>query len=252
MNNPKVKGWRWNRAQNALIADVEIVGCPKPYAVHFPVKQVALDYVQILGDCGVHPEEVGFVDIVSHEHESVDGFLSKVRRSIKRAVKSPVKTIRRTAVRQIKKPFRPSTYTKGIPFEPKALRRARRRVMGRRLRGLEDRYSRHAKAAASYAHRQALRAARSKALGSGLGVAATAFPAVGGPALGAWVVANRYAAYHDQAKALAKQVRGRGRVPPRAQAVIARGMKAKRNFQRLRGMQHDPRARMLLGALRSM
>jgi len=231
--NPHVRGWRWNRAHNALVADVEVLGGGN-YEVRFPVAQVARDYAQVLGDCGCTPEEVGFVDVIGNE--SVDGFLSKIRHAASRTVHH--------AVREV-------THPKAIPFEPHALRKARRRVMGKRLRGLERRYTHTASRAAALANKAALRVGRSKQLGAGLGIAATAFPAVGGPALGAWVAANQYARYHDQAQQVVRSLGGHT-PSPHARRIIKRGMHAKQAFKRLRFKQDDPRARLLLGALRSM
>lgn len=235
MAKPYIRNWRWNRGMNTLVAEVEILGEPGLTEVHIPIERVSMDYAEILGDLGY--DRVSCAEVGSMA--SVDGFLSKVRRIAKRAVKGVKKQV-----------------TTGIPYEPKFVATARRKIMGRRLSALHDKYRGKVHAAVTrsqqIAKRYGKKAARSKALGAALGGAALAFPAVGAPALAAWTAANRYVTYADQAKRALQLARAGGRVTPQNRARIQRGRQVLQGLQRVRTMQHDPRARMLMGAMKSL
>ena len=73
--------------------------------------------------------------------------------------------------------------------------------------------------------------ARSKAFGAVLGGAATVFPAVGGPALAAWTVANRAMAIHDKAQK-AKALLARGIKNPKLIAQVAQGKRVAQTVAR--------------------
>lgn len=231
--NPHIKNWRWNRGLNTLVAQVEIVGSPD-MEVHIPIERVSMDYAEILGDLGYDRVSCAEVGAMS----SVDGFLSKVRRIAKRSVKG--------VKRQV---------TTGIPYEPAFVRSARRKLLGRRLNALHDRYRgkvhRAVMRSQQVASRYGKAAARSKQLGAALGGAAVAFPAVGGPALAAWTAGNRYVTYADQAKRALRSAKV-SRVTPQQRAMISRGRQVVQGLRRAQSMQGDPRAQMLMAALKSL
>lgn len=226
--------WRWNRGLNTLVAQVDIVGST-PVEVHIPIERVSMDYAEILGDLGY--DRVSCAEVGSMV--SVDGFLSKVRRIAKRTVKAAKKQA-----------------TTGIPYEPKFVRNARSKILGKRLSGLADRYRSKVERALVRSQQMATRygkqAARSRQLGAALGGAAIAFPAVGGPALAAWTAGNRYVTYADQAKRALQARRTGQRVTPQQRAQIARGQQVVRGLQRAQTMYADPRAQMLMAALKSL
>lgn len=235
MAKPYIRNWRWNRGMNTLVAQVEIVGEPGLTEVHIPIERVSMDYAEILGDLGY--DRVSCAEVGSMA--SVDGFLSKVRRVAKRTVKGVKKQV-----------------TTGIPYEPKFVAAARKKILGRKLSALHDKYRGKVESAVMRSHQVARRygtqAARSRTLGAALGGAAIAFPAVGAPALAAWTAANRYVTYADQAKRALAAARAGGRVTPANRARIARGRQVLQGLQRVRTMQQDPRARLLVAGLRSL
>jgi hypothetical protein len=71
--------------------------------------------------------------------------------------------------------------------------------------------------------------ARSKAVGAIAGAAATVFPAVGGPALAAWTVANRAMAIKDKADRAAALLR-RGIKNPKLLAQVAQGKRVQQTI----------------------
>lgn len=132
----------------------------------------------------------------------------------------------------------------------KKAKKATRRAVSRTTRSLRRRVGRTAMRWGRYGGRLALKAARSKRLGAALGVAAVAFPAVGGPALGAWAAANQATKRYDQGRQALKAIRRGSRNP--------RVLRAARNAQRIArstrylAARNDPRSRMLRSALSSL
>lgn len=226
--------WQWDRVgvklwANLFTAEGQLI------RVGFPLSQVAMTFDEELGRCGLEcPAMVG-------DYESVDGFLSRV----KRATRSAVKTVKRS----------PRTYTRAMTrgFIPQAVFR---RVAPVAVQRAQQRLARQAvhyqQQAQQYGVKYGMAAARSKQLGAGLGVAAVAFPAVGGPALGAWVAANRAVTVYDQAMA-AKRAIQQGQRDPRSMAAAAQGIAMQQAMQRLPVLaQTDPRARLAMQALRTI
>jgi hypothetical protein len=221
----KFKRWRWDRGGRYLVADVDVVG-EGDVEVRIPLNQVIGDVDVILGECGFsHGErrEVG-------ANDSVDGWLKSFKKVAKRAVNP-------------------------IPYEPKFIKKARRKILGRKLGGLHDKYQGMVHKAIGksnkYAKKYGMKAARSKKLGAALGAAAVIYPAVGAPALAAWSAGNRYVSYYDKAQAMKKQLTAGMKRPQNATQVLQQGAAAAKGFQALRGKANDPRARMLMSALQS-
>jgi len=92
--------------------------------------------------------------------------------------------------------------------------------------------------------------ARSKAVGAIAGVAATAFPAVGGPALAAWTIANRAMTIHDQAQK-AKALIARGVKHPALFAKVAQGKRVAQSLVKS-GQSGSPFGQMVVSSLKSM
>jgi hypothetical protein len=224
--------WQWDRAGRNLWANIT-TNNGQLVRVGFPLGQVALTFDEELGRCGiVEPAQVG-------DYESVDGFLSRVRRVAKRAVKR-VKQAPHAYTRAATRGFVPRAVFRRVA--PKALQRTQRRLE-RAAISAQRRAERTGK-------KYGMAAARSKTLGAGLGAAAVAFPAVGGPALGAWTAANRAVKIYDQAQA-ARQAIQRGVRNPQTMAAAARGVAMQQAARRLPYSQ-DPRARMAYQAMRSI
>lgn len=220
--------------------------------VGFPLSHVAMTFDEELGKCGlVEPAQVG-------DYESVDGFLSRVRRAARKVATKATRTATRG--------FIPKPVYKRVV--PKAIRRTQARLAKRAVHlaertgyGLARRgvrtalaparpYLRKAQRYAPLAQRYALRAARSKALGAGLAGAAVAFPAVGGPGLAAWTAANRAVNVYDRGRQAAR-ARAAGARDPRTLSQQAAGMAQQQAIQRLSRSQ-DPRAQFATAALRSI
>lgn len=217
--------WRWDRGRNRLTAAI-LTSNGQTVRVHFPLSHVAMCFDQELGRCGiVEAPMVG-------DYESVDGFLSRIKRATRKATRG----IKRSAGRG----FIPKAIQKKVV--PKFVRRAQSRLTGAAFRAADTVHR--------YGKKYGMKAARSRALGSALGATAVAFPAVGGPALGAWAVANRAVKAHDAAKAAGRQLQ-RGIRNPRAMATVARGRAVQSAVRALPG-RNDPRSRMALAALRSV
>lgn len=224
--------WRWDRGRNRLTASI-LTSNGQTVRVHFPLSHVAMCFDEELGRCGiVEAPMVG-------DYESVDGFLSRIKR------------VTRKSSRRVKKATRGIKRSAGRGFIPKAIHK---RVVPKFVRRAQSRLNTAAWRAAGtvkkYGKKYGMKAARSRALGSALGATAVAFPAVGGPALGAWAVANRAVKAHDTAKAAARQLE-RGVRNPRAIAAAARG-RAVQSAVRALPARQDPRSRMALAALRSV
>jgi hypothetical protein len=203
--------------------------------VGFPLGTVAMTFDEELSACGIDcPALVG-------DYESVDGFLSRVRRATKK-VSRVVKRSPAVYTRAMTRGFIPQAVFKRIA--PAPIRRAQQRL-ARQAVQIQGQ-------ALKYGARYGMQAARSKQLGGALGVAAVAFPAVGGPALGAWVAANRAVSYYDQAQAARRAIQGGSRDP--AQIALAnRGYLTQQAFQQLPARaQTDPRALLAYQALRSI
>lgn len=96
----------------------------------------------------------------------------------------------------------------------------------------------------------ALSVARSKLVGSALGGAAALFPAIGGPALGVWALANKAAKVHDTAIEAAKRVKG----GLRTASDLARIKQGRALQARVRTLSRStaPLARLGVAALRSI
>ncbi len=92
--------------------------------------------------------------------------------------------------------------------------------------------------------------ARSKAFGSVLGAAATVFPAVGGPALAAWAVANKAMTIHDQAQR-AKALIARGVKNPALLAKVAQGQRVAQNVTRS-AASNSPIGQLVAAGLKSI
>lgn len=226
--------WQWDRVGAKLWANM-FTANDQLIRVGFPLGMVAMTFDEELGKCGLEcPAMVG-------DYESVDGFLSRVKRAASGAVRSVKKS--------------PAVYTRAMTrgFVPKAVFD---RVAPVAVRRAQQRLARTAvqyqSQAMKYGARYGMAAARSKQLGAGLGVAAVAFPAVGGPALGAWVAANRAVTVYDQAQAARRALQAGSR-DPRAAAMASRGLVAQQAMQRLPALaQSDPRARLAIRALQSI
>jgi len=240
--------WHWDRGVGKLVATVETTN-GQTVRVKFPLSHVACTFDEELSACGiVEPAQVG-------DYESVDGFLSRIRRVAKKTVGK--------ATRVAGRGFVPKKVYKRVV--PKAIRRAQSRLQKKAmsLASRAERYPRrylkraarpYARQAKRYgrrygrvAKRYGFKAARSKALGAGLAGAAVAFPAVGGPALAGWTAANRAVAQYDRAKRLVAA----GRRDPAALRDIAMGRAAQMAAQRA-SRSHDPRAQYAVAALRSI
>lgn len=232
MSSPRVRGWRWNRGMNTLVASVEVLG-GETQEVHIPIERVSSDYAEILGSCGY--DSVSCCEIGAMA--SVDGFLSSFKRVVKKAAAPVVKTVKT-----------------GIPYEPRFVADARRKLLGRKLSNLHDKYRHKVERAVIASQRVAKKygtqAARSKTLGAALGASAIAFPAVGAPALAAWTAANRYVTYADQAKQAQRALMS-GQRPRNAAQLVARGQQVVRGLQAAKTSPR-PEMQLLMSALKSM
>lgn len=226
--------WKWDRGQRKLWATI-LTNHGQTVRVGFPLSKVAMTFDEELGRCGCHePPMVG-------DYESVDGFLGRVKRVARRAArKAKPKKLIASTTRSATRGFVPRKVFKAAV--PKAIQRTHRRLAKQAVAAHQTGY-RHGK-------RYGMKAARSKKVGAALGATAVAFPAVGGPALGAWTAANRAVTYYDQARA-AKQAIQRGARNPQTLSTLARGQRVQQAARRL-PFSRDPRARMLLGAMQSI
>jgi len=91
---------------------------------------------------------------------------------------------------------------------------------------------------------------RSKVTGMVLGAAATVFPAVGGPALAAYAVANRAMAIHDAAQK-AKNLIARGIKNPKLVAQVAQAQRVQQTVQNV-SKSNSPFSQMVVSGLKSL
>lgn len=222
--------WQWDRGGRKLWAHIHTSNGQK-VSVGFPLSTVAMTFDEELGRCGcVEPAMVG-------DYESVDGFLSRVKRVAKKA--TPKKLIASTT-RSATRGFVPqAVWKKAVP---KAIQKTHAKLAQKAVQAHQAGYD--------YGKKYGMAAARSKTLGAGLGATAVAFPAVGGPALGAWVAANRAVTAYDRAMAAKQQIQ-RGLKNPQAVAALAKGQAVQAAVRRL-PYSTDPRARFATQALRSI
>jgi len=186
--------------------------------VSIPAETIHSILDESLTEEGIYsPPELG-------EDMSLDGLFSRVRR-IRRTIerKTGVAKVRRVATKA---------------FVPPVLRRAHQKIQRTAHRAIDR--------AERYGTQYGMAAARSRALGAGLGVAATAFPAVGGPALGAWMLANRAVAAHDQAR---RAMAAGRRLSP---AALRNAQYATRQIQQIRRNPYNPRNQLMQAAYRSI
>lgn len=175
------------------------------FEVAFPVGHVALTFDSVaaemgyvaLPQCGDIETVEGFLGAIEMMHQDETGtelgwFGSKLVKKAAHAVSSAAKGVAKAAkytpvglaVRAVGKPV--------SSLASKAYQATVKRVGQQALK--------YARAGVSTLGKGALTLARSKALGTALGVAAVAFPAVGAPALAAYAAANRAAAVYDAAR----------------------------------------------------
>lgn len=221
----RVQG-RWDRGRNILWFDFD-TSDQQTYSVGFPLARVAACFYEELQ---AQPEaqtevgrcNIGLVDIIGdpdiYGPDTVDGFLSGITRALKKATRPVRRAIKRTTRKLRRKAWRGlKTAWKGT------------RYMGK------------------YAARYGRMAARSKALGYGLGALSVACPAVGGPALAAWTVANRA----DKMLRAAETVAKRGPRNAAERALLGRARTYKRRGRRI-ARSNAPAARMLMAGFRSI
>lgn len=208
---------RWDRSRNMLWFDFAMSD-QDVYSVGFPLQRVAVMFHEELQ---AEPE-VGLVDIIGdpdiYGPDTVDGFLSGITRALKKATR-PVR---------------------------RAITRTTRKLRRKAWKGLKQTW-RGARYIGRHAARYGRMAARSKALGYGLGALSVAMPAVGGPALAAWTVANRA----DRVLRAAETVAKRGPRNAAERALLSRASAYKRNGRRL-ARSNRPAARMLMAGFRSL
>jgi hypothetical protein len=187
-------------SQHCVRASVTLAG-GKTYRVKIPLAVVTLLFENI----GLISESVGAPYSLRQLYDEV-GFIKKLARKASSAVKSTArkvasapkkatKALARTAVDAAKRAARGE-----LPI--KQAEQLRRRLGRTKVGKLATK-------GAKLAHKGALAAARSKALGVGLGVASTIpiVNAVAGPSLAAWTVANRADAIAMAAKRASDQAR---------------------------------------------
>lgn len=227
--------WQWDRVGQKLWANL-ITKEGQLIRVGFPLGHVSMIFDEELGNCGIYePAQVG-------DLESVDGFLSRVKRigrKASRTVTHPKKLIG-AATRAATRGYIPKSVFDRVA--PKVVRRTQQRLAKQAVRLHRAGYS----AAKKYG----LKAARSKQLGAALGASAVAFPAVGGPALGAWMAAHRAAQVYDAGQAARKQLQSGARNQHLVSAV-QRSAQVQRSVRQL-PYASDPRARMLASAFQSI
>ena len=159
------------------------------FEVAFPVGHVAITFDKVaaemgyvaLPQCGDIETVEGFLGAIELAHQDETGtelgwFGSKIARSVGRAVKSAARTVTRPVASVASKAYNAT------------------------IKKVGQQALRYARAGIRQVGKGALMVARSKALGTALGVAAVAFPAVGAPALAAYAAANRAAAVYDAAR----------------------------------------------------
>lgn len=215
MPDPVIRAiaWSWDRARGIAWARARLSD-GQTFAVGVPLSTVVATFDAELQAAGVHePASIG-------ECASVSGLFGRIKRLSRTASRATKRATRRATKRLNKKVWRSA------------------KKWGGRYTGY------------TYAKKYAMKAARSKELRAGLGVAAVAMPAVGGPALGAWVAANRAVAQYDQGKAALQRVR-RGLRSPQAMRAIRSAATVQRAARGLARSRH-PAARMYSSALRSL
>jgi hypothetical protein len=152
--------------------------------------------------------------------ESIDGFLSGITRFIKKATKPIGRAIKKTT---------------------------------RRLKKAAWRAAKTVAKAGRYTVRAARSIAKSKAFGTALGGLSLVMPAVGGPALAAWAVANKVNRHIGHAQNIAKQLKAHPRralTPSQRTAVLRARHYAMRT--RYLARSNAPMHRMMVAGLRSV
>lgn len=217
--------WRLKFANGRLIS----VGIPlSRVACTFYEELQAPDVQEEISACAMfgQVEIMGDVDIIAPE--SIDGFLSGITRALKKATAPIGRAIKRTT-RKLKKVAWRAAKTVTSPV----------------------RY------AAKYGLKYGRKLASSKLLGQGLGALSLAMPAVGGPALAAWAVANRVNRHLKTAERAMRQVRRtpqrqvRRVLNPSQHMAVLRAQSYARRARHLASM-NTPASRMLVAGLRSV
>lgn len=204
--------WTWDERRNTLTAHTV---CPsgKRIRVDFAVPVVAAVFEQELGRC----VPLGTVMILPELGETITvlGFLKRIKKIARKVAPAPVK--------------------KAMAFTTKRL-------------------TPHVQRAARVADRVgrgAVKVASSPAFGAAAGGLAVAFPAVGGPAVAAYLAANKA----QQAIKTYDQVRSavsRGRQLPAARNLPQLAQRAQHVRQSVRALPRTPAGSMLRSALMSI